>query len=432
MKKLLLILLCLPMIGFGQGWEQTYGGTSYEFGYSIQQTTDGGYIICGNTESFGNGMRDVYLIKTDGSGSQQWSQSYGGSGTDVGYSVQQTNDGGYIISGSTESFGNGGHDVYIIKTDNNGDQQWFQTFGGSGVYDRGRSVQQTNDGGYIIGGSTTSFGNSSDVYLIKTDGNGNQLWSKTYNEGSTDYGVDVKQTTDGGYVVCGYSNSIISNGNFDIYLIKSDNNGNEEWSSKFGGAGVEHGYSVQQTTDGGYIISGYTDNINTSNYDVYLIKTDGNGNQLWSQTYGGSGYNEGKSVQQTNDGGYIICGYTESFGNGMEDVYLIKTDGNGNEIWSQRFGGADNDQGWSVQQTTDGGYIISGYTESFGNGDRDIYIIKTDANGNITSTFDIPIDLNRNIERVVDILGRETKEKKNTPLFYIYDDGTVEKKITID
>ena len=434
MKKLLFILLLtIPCVGFGQGWEQTFGGTNQDWGYSVQQTNDGGYIFCGHTSSLGNSNSDIYLIKTDDNGNQQWSQIFGGNDVEVGHSVQQTNDGGYIICGYTMSFGGGGRDVYLIKTDNNGNQQWSQTFGGSGVYDWGRSVQQTNDGGYIIGGSTTSFGNSSDVYLIKTDLNGNQLWSETFNEGSTDYGMDVEQTTDGGYIICGHSNSSISNGDFDIYLIKTDNNGNEQWNKKFGGTDVEHGYSVQQTNDGGYIITGFTESFQTGNWDVWLIKTDGNGNQQWSQTHGGLSYDVGKSVQQTSDGGYIICGYTESFGNFSSNVYLIKTDGNGVEQWSQIYGGNDYDEGYSVQQTTDGGYIICGYTYSYGNGDMDIYIIKTDGNGNITSTFNIPTpSSNRKLEKVVDILGREIKHQTNTPFIEIYDDGTVDKKIVIE
>ena len=206
----------------------------------------------------------------------------------------------------------------------------------------------------------------------------------------------------------------------------------QEWT--FGGVDIEEvGSSVQQTNDGGYIILGYTNSLANLNRDVYLIKTDEFGVEQWTKTFGGTDDDRGSSVQQTTDGGYIITGGTESFGNGSSYVYLIKTDEFGVEQWSKTFGGANIiEEGGSVQQTTDGGYIITGYKYSISVGNMDVYLIKTDGNGNVTSTFNIPINPNRKLEKTVDILGKQTKSQTNTPFIEIYDDGTVEKRIVIE
>ena len=363
-------------------WTKTFGGTDWDGGSSVQQSTDGGYIITGYAPSFGN--EAVCLIKTDGNGDSLWTKTFGGGGS----SVQKTADGGYIITGGTSS-GNGDEDVYLIKTDGSGNELWSKTFGGADG-ESGSSLQQTTDGGYIIAGSTSSFGNGgSDVYLIKTDVNGDSLWTKTFGGAYYDVGSSVQQTSDGGYIICGCTNSF-GNGLPDcyLYLIKTDVNGDLLWTKTFGGTDLDDddkGNSIQQTTDGGYIITGWIyRGVFLDSYDVSLIKTDGSGNEQWTKTFGGTDNDSGNSVQQTTDGGYIICGNTESFGNGGSDIYLIKTDGSGNEQWFKTFGGVNGESGSSVQQTTDGGYIICGNTESFGNGTSDIYLIKTDENGNIS------------------------------------------------
>ena len=435
MKKLLFILLLtIPFVGFGQSWEKTFGGIGNDEGYSVQQNTDGGYIVCGRTKSFGNGYSDIYLIKTDGNGDSLWTKVLGGVVSERGYSVQQTNDGGYIVCGYSNSFGNGLlHDFYLIKVDGNGNQLWDQVFTQSHE-SSGKSIEQTIDGGYILCGSKRSTTNGiNDVYLIKTDENGVEQWSEDYGSGSySEIGYSVQQTIDEGYIITGVKENI-DQGTSDIYLVKTDENGNYLWNKTIGGVNSDESYSVQQTTDEGYIISGWTESSGNGNKDVYLVKTDDNGDSLWTKTFGGTGNDEGKSVQQTNDGGYIITGSTQSFGNGGYDVWLIKTDENGDTLWTKTFGGSNWDFGYSVQQTTDGGYIITGSTLSFGNGGGDVYIIKTDGNGNVTSTFNIPTpSSNRKLEKVVDILGRETKPQTNTPFIEIYDDGSTEKKIVVE
>jgi uncharacterized delta-60 repeat protein len=362
---------------------RTYGGTYWEEAYSFQQTSDGGYIVGGYTFSFGAGSYDFFLMKTDANGNIIWAKTYGGTNDDWAYSVQQTSDGGYIVAGYTNSFGAGSWDIFLVKTDANGNLQWAKTYGGTSA-DFAYSVQQTSDGGYILTGYTESFGaGGRDIFLIKTDANGDVQWAKTYGGTGEDWAYSVQQTSDGGYIVAGGTLSFGAGG--DILLIKTDANGDVQWAKTYGGTDYDYAYSVQQTSDGGYIVAGWTISFGAGDVDIFLIKTDANGNIIWAKTYGGTDYDYAYSVQQTSDGGYIAAGWTSSFGAGNRDIFLIKTDANGDTIWAKTFGGTSNDLAYSVQQTSDGGYIVAGWTSSFGAGNRDIFLIKTDANGDIGS-----------------------------------------------
>ncbi len=281
-----------------------------------------------------------------------WTRIYGGEESDAGYAVEQTSDSGFIVTGSTVSYGAGDGDVWLIKMDENGRMVWDKTFGGSSG-DGGFSVQQTADRGYIIVGFTGSFGgNYADVYLIKTDENGEEIWSNTFDRGNFDWGQSVQQTSDGGYIIAGRTRPI-SEENYDVLLIKTDESGSEIWSKTFGGLYEDQGSMVQQTSDSGYIIVGDTKLYSGSNSDVWLIKADVDGNEEWNKTFGGTLRDGGNSVQKTIDGGYIIAGRTWSFGAGMHDVWLIKTDAYGNEEWNKTFGGSGMDVGNSVHTITE-------------------------------------------------------------------------------
>jgi hypothetical protein len=259
-----------------------------------------------------------------------FAKTYGGTDDDGAFSVQQTSDGGYIVAGTTWSFGAGGADIFLIKTDANGNRIWTKTYGGTND-DTAFSVQQTSDGGYIVAGYTYSFGAGySDFFLIKTDANGNIQWAKTYGGTRWDYASSVQQTSDGGYIVAGGTYSFGAGWDDDIFLIKTDANGNIQWAKTYRGASGDGAMSVQQTSDGGYIVANYTLSFGAGWLNIFLIKTDANGNVQWAKTYGGTVWDMPFSVQQTSDGGYIVAGATSSFGTGSGDIFLIKTDANGN------------------------------------------------------------------------------------------------------
>ncbi len=377
--------VCVGMCSFGQvTFQRTYGGINGDWAYSVQQTNDGGYIISGDSYSFGVvGYQNIYLIKTSALGDTLWTKTHGGTNHYEGFYIQQTIDGGYIIAERTPGAPINLMKVYLIKTSAMGDTLWARTYGGI-ANDGAHSVQETNDSGFIVTGYTFSFGagnSNDDAYLIKTDFNGNILWSKTYGGTISDEGFSVQQTNDGGYIIAGSTNSFGA-GSFDVFLIKTDINGNTLWTKTYGGMGDDIGRSVEQTSDGGYIVAGHTFSFGIGDRDIYLIKTDSTGNALWTKTYGGMGIDEQWSVHQTNDGGYIVGGATVSFGAGGSDVYLIKTNTVGDTLWTKTYGGSFNDWGHSIQQTADRGYIIGGGTDNFGAGSTDVYLIKTDSLGN--------------------------------------------------
>ena len=354
-------------------WSVMFGGTDLDVSYSVQQTADGGYIVVGETNSYGAGCEDAWLVKTDSGGNKEWGKTFGGTISDGAYSVQQTSDGGYILAGYTWSYGDASNDFWLVKTDSDGNEEWDRTFGGT-CNDRAYYVQQTADGGYILAGYTWSYGaGNRDFWIVKTDSNGNKQWDKTF--GGTDYDVaqSIQQTMDDGYILAGYTKSYGA-GDYDAWLVKIDSGGNKQWDQTFGGTDEDVAFSVQQTTDGGYIVAGYTESYGCCDgwHDFWVLKTDPSGNEQWNRTFGRG---EARYVQQTTDGGYIIAG-----------SWIMKTDSNGNAQWNKT-SFCDPDYilmlgAYSVQQTTDGGYILplGGY------GIGDFWLIKLGPAGGTTDT----------------------------------------------
>ena len=362
---LVLVVMCIQFIGstYSQppsvSWQKSLGGTGGDNANTSQQTTDGGYIVAGvsasnNGDVTGNhGGQDVWVVKTDGIGNIQWQKSLGGTANEIAASIQQTSDGGYIFSATTESndgdvSGNhGARDFWVVKLNTTGNIQWQKCLGGS-QNDRSSCIQQTSDGGFIVSGTVQSTdgdvtGNHGfyDYWIVKLDAAGNMQWQKTLGGSGDDNSLSIRQTTDAGYITTGYSISTNgdvtgNHGDWDVWLVKLNGTGNIQWQKCLGGINAEAGYSVQQTADGGYIIAGFSTSNNgdvTGNHgaqDYWIIKTDSNGNIQWQKSLGGS-FNDGAtSIKQTTDGNYVIAGYTASTdgditGNhGAQDFWIVK------------------------------------------------------------------------------------------------------------
>ncbi len=388
---ILLLILCSVLVSLTEinvaatepeRWQQTIGGTDDDGTLSLIQTSDGGYALVGYTRSYGAGEDDFWLVKVDSSGKMQWNQTYGGAESDIAFSLLETSDGGYAIAGYTKSFGAGGDDFWLVKTDDSGNMQWNQTYGGNGN-DYAFSLVQTSDGGYTVAGYTRSYGAGRDDYwLVKTDSSGNAEWNRTYG-GWDDEGItSLVLCSDGGYALAGMTESFgHGSDRDDFWLVKTDSSGNMEWNQTYGGTIREYGFSLVQTPDGGYAFAGSTCSFGAGNHDSWLVKTDASGNMEWNQTYGGTEADGTTSLIQTSDGGYALLGSTESFGAGANDFWLVKTDASGNMQWNQTYGGTGSDIASSLIETSDGGYALAGYTYSNGAEKSDLWLVKTDEQG---------------------------------------------------
>jgi hypothetical protein len=382
-RKLLWIIILIPTFMLGQvTFEKAYGYSGEESGRSVLPTIDSGYIICGYTDYFQFKYEDVYLIKTDESGNIDWTKNYGNSTLEQGWEIRETTDGGYIIAAERYSPMYNTIKAYLLKTNLNGDTLWTKLFTGLGTASA-RCAIETNDGNYIFCGVTSS-SNDRSAYMVKTDVSGEMIWEKAYAGPKDEWSYDMIQNTDGGYILCGGTE--IDPGFDDFLIIRTDAFGDTVWTRHFGGAGYDAAYSIIQNEDeGNYYVGGLSWNtINQTNFDILILKLNSNGDTIWTKRFGGGSSDKIGSMDFTEDGGIIVCGSTTSFGEGGYDLYLFKIDTSGTLLWSQTYGGANIDVGISVHPSFDQGYILCGYTSSFGAGNSDIYLVKTDSDGLIT------------------------------------------------
>ena len=409
MKNTITILLAVPLAAtvIAQAptvqWQRSLGGTNGEELFDIRQTADGGYIMTGiATSSNGDvsenfGEDDLWVVKLDSAGTLQWERSYGGSENDRGVSIVQTPDGGYIVGGITWSNDgdvtghHGDWDIWVLRLDSSGDLLWQRSLGGP-IREMGGHVALAPDGGFYVAGSAKSFsgdltGNNGDFdfWIFKLAANGDLVWQHNFGGSEEDFAFGIHTTSDGGLIVCGHAFSAnmdvtINQGWSDAWVIKLAANGDLDWKRTYGGSSYDGGTSIQQTTDGGYIMSGSTMSsdgdltANNGGWDMWVLKLDPSGDIQWQTSSGGTSIDIAVSVSQTSDGGHIVAGHSDSgngdfpINQGEEDTWLLRLDPAGALLWQRSFGGSGYDWASTAQQTADGGYIFGGSTTS-SNGD---------------------------------------------------------------
>lgn len=374
------------------GWTKTYGGSKDDYGISVEQTSDGGYIILGQTFSFGEGG-DAWLLKTNSMGDTLWSRTYGDVGFDYPTFVRQTSDDGYIISGIKTSVKDEDQDLWLVKTDSLGTVEWEKCYGEKDYHDGGWCVQETSDGGYIISGDKgcpKAGCGGWKMWLLKTDSLGDTIWTRTFTPwASIATAFFVQETSEGDYIFVG-SLDLSEEDDEDLFLLKTSPQGDSLWMVIYDYMGYngDQGHCIQEADDGGFIITGISyESMTPRDGDIWLLKTDPQGDTMWTRTFGAEKIDWGLFVCTTSDGGYVLTGMRDQIYPAWSNLWLIKTDADGNEIWSRTYGeigGLENDWGNCVRETSDGGFIIAGATETWGAGGFDVWLIKTDSEGLLT------------------------------------------------
>lgn len=372
-------------------FSKVLGEFDAEMGYSIHGTLDGGFIISGATSSYWatdslpkiimsqHGVTNAIVAKIDSIGEPEWIKTFGGELFESAFNAKETSDGGYFFAGYTNSFGNGLYDYWLVKLDENGQKIWEKTYGtvkaNVGLYG-----DVTSDEGYVLTGYTIPDGKTDkDVWLLKTNSNGDSLWSVTFDDSMNQSANYLQETNDGGFVLVGETRG--QNTNIDILIIKTDANGNMVWTNTLIESNIDQAFSIKETGDG-YILIGTTTSLGKGDKDIWLNKLDQFGNVVWQKTYGGEALEYGFDVVPVSDG-YVFTGSTSSFGTMFYDLWVVKVDLYGEQVWDQIYGGTMIDIGRSLILNASGGFTILGQTSSYGAGEYDFWIIKTDKNGTI-------------------------------------------------
>ena len=305
---------------------------------------------------------------------------FGGDGWDWGTSVIRTPDNGFLIAGSTDSYGSGKNTLYLVKSDSTGKEMWSKIFGGAGE-DNAEAMALTNDNNVIIGGVTSSFSGNYDLYLLKVSLNGDLIWEKSLGSTDFEWGTDIAVLSDG-YAICGYMITPSTGGDGgDFVILRTDLGGNTLWSKTFSRPDREWPYAMTATSDGGFLLAGLIHPDGVNNVDIFLIKTDDTGGVVWEEAYGGSGDERAFAVTETSDGGYVVAGSTRSFSfANLEQAYVVKVDAGGTMIWDEYFGDGGNLQARDIIENPDGSLVLTGNTTDVGTG---VGIAKLDASGNL-------------------------------------------------
>lgn len=383
-RSLSTCLVITPWLCFAQTtYQKAIGGSFSDEGEDVIRTVDGSFVAAGLTVHPATFDQDIVVVNFTADGDTVWTRSIGSNGVnEAAMSVRQTSDGGFILCGTREIIGAQPGNILLLKTDNLGHPVWSRTYGGSAI-ETGVAALPTDDGGYIVLGNIEDISTPTDICLIRTDAVGDTTWTRILSVGANRYDIatSIALTNDGGFLITGKG---FESGLFDgMYLIRSDMHGDVLWAKS--ATGITIGNRVSATSDGGCIVLGTSPGNST---DVHLFRADANGDTLWTRSYGGSGIEEAAAVVGTTDDGFLIAGATRSFGAGLSDAYLIRTDANGALIWSRSYGQGQHDRAFSVQEMNDGGCVAVGHTSSFGSGQTDLLMLRTDANG-ISGCFEM-------------------------------------------
>lgn len=389
-KNILFPLLLISFWGvFGQNsFQRSYGLRGDEIIYSVCESPDTSIVMAGVTDSYllsdkYEKRKKIYVIDTDSTGQLMWGRIYGGDHVDIAKDICPTQDGGYIITGNTRSFQPDVHEkdkskeLLVLKIDKEGNIEWSKTYGGDN-HDYGFCIRQTLDGGYIIAGETNSFGSSSsDVYVLKIDYEGNIQWSKRMGGKNLEYAFEIVETYDG-YVLAGETNTF-GVGQYDIFLMKIDKDGEVIWTKTYGGVSEEYGYDLEYTEDEGFVLTGSSYSFGLGKLDYYVLRLDKQGNILWGRVYGGESDDQAHSVKELKNGDLLVAGFSSSFFHQLngEDVYVLRLSDKGVVRWSKIYGGKFGDYAVYCLESKKGDFLVAGETASFnGFDDRDTYVIR--------------------------------------------------------